>query len=164
VYCPRVSFGWQTAGFNTYGDGSDLHYAGIVRYGVGRGVVNVSRNMKVIEFRQHNGTLDGTKLKNWALLLHRLVSWAINDNHPNHNVDMRSQPPTLGGLLAYLAVGSDLRTALEERARHLGASSSWTCDVSHHYDARREYLLENPVAVATPTTSGWVITTAGSVA
>jgi hypothetical protein len=162
-YCPIVHFNWHTAGHNTYGQGDDVHYAGIVRYGVGRGVVNVSSSMKVIEFRQHNGTLDGNKLKNWALLLHRLVSWAINDNHPSHAVDMRTQPPTLGGLLAYLAVGSDLRTALEERARHVGASSSWTRDVSHHYEARREAGFE-PVAVASPTTSGWVVTTARSVA
>ena len=116
MYCPRVEYNWGTEGENTYGHGSDLHYSHIVSHGVGRGVVNVSSSMKVIEFRQHNGTLNGKNLKNFALLLHQLVSAAINQTAG----EMLDHEPTLAGLMDWLNIGSDLRTALAARAEALG--------------------------------------------
>ena len=135
-YCPRVEFGWGSDGANQFGQGSDTHYSHIVNYGVGRGVVNVSSDMSRIEFRQHNGTLNGANLKNWALLLHQLVSAAINRTAG----DMRAHEPTLHGLMAWLNVGSDLRTALETRAASLRERSTWVRDNSDMWDAHAAFI------------------------
>ncbi len=88
---------------------------------LGRGVLNYGHiwNKGVIEFRQHSGSLNGTKITNWALLCHKLLSWALNPEHPNHGVDVREYPPNLDGLINMTAVGSMLRDALEARHSEL---------------------------------------------
>tara|TARA_R100000388_G_scaffold94502_1_gene81989 strand:+ start:11662 stop:12741 length:1080 start_codon:yes stop_codon:yes gene_type:complete len=108
---------------NTFGTGKKSHYQQMLRYGVGRGAVNlqkVNEAASLIEFRQHNGSLNGDKIINFALLLNKLVSWAINDEHPNHGLDIRQFPPSLNGLLTMVNAGSDMRTALEARERQVG--------------------------------------------
>jgi len=108
---------------NTFGTGKKSHYQKMLRYGVGRGAVNlqkVNEEASLIEFRQHNGSLNGDKIINFALLLNKLCSWAINDEHPNHGVDIRQYAPNLNGLLTMVNAGSDMRTALEARERQVG--------------------------------------------
>ena len=122
TYCPRVRYTYQVP--NTYGTGTKAHYQNMMRNTVGRGVVNINKFMSkgIVEFRQHNGTLNGDKITNFALLLHKLISWAINDEHINNGCDIRSYPPTLNGLMDMVNVGSDLRTALLAREAEIGGT------------------------------------------
>ncbi len=75
--------------------------------------VNISsfRSAGIIEFRMHNGTLNGQKISNYAMLMHRLISWACNGN----DVDFRNFTPDFDGLCEMINVNSQLRTALEAR-------------------------------------------------
>ena len=145
-WCPDVHFGAYTDGVNRYGQGADTHNRGIMNYGAGRGVVHIKSRGKCIEFRQHNGTLNGNKLKNFASLVHRLCSWAINDNHANFNCDMRCFPPTFSGLMAFLNVGSDLTLALEQRVNQLIRAGSGVMRLgvaASHMDAQEHYIVEH---------------------
>tara|TARA_Y100001973_G_C5207316_1_gene342514 strand:- start:1010 stop:1999 length:990 start_codon:yes stop_codon:yes gene_type:complete len=119
-YAPRVRYSHLVP--NTYGTGTKTHYTQMMQRQVGRGVVNLGKFLEdgIIEFRQHNGSLNGEKITNFALLLHKLVSWAINDEHINNGCDIRSFPPTLNGLMNMVNVGSDLRTALLARQEEVG--------------------------------------------
>ncbi len=109
---------------NTFGTGKKSHYQYMMRRGVGRNspinLNKVNTRHALLEFRQHNGTLNGDKIVNFALLLNKLCSWAINDEHPNFGHDIRNYSPTLDSLLNMVNAGSDLRTALEARARQIG--------------------------------------------
>lgn len=129
----------------SYGQGDEAHYYDTVRYGLGRGVVNIGHwaSHGIIEFRQHSGSLDGQKVKNWALLLHRLVSWAINDNHENHGCDLRDFYPDLIGLLNMLQPGSELRTALMARAASVGTRGSQPVQ-GHSLTAHLNHIASNP--------------------
>ena len=91
---------------------------------VGRGVLNLNNffTAGVVEFRQHSATLDGHKIKNWALLCHKLLSWALNDAHINHGKDIRQYPPTLEGLLDCVNAGNMLIEACRVRKAELQAS------------------------------------------
>jgi len=91
---------------------------------VGRGVLNLNNffSAGVVEFRQHSATLDGHKIKNWALLCHKLLSWALNDAHINHGEDIRRYPPTLEGLLDCVNAGNMLWDACRARKVELQAS------------------------------------------
>lgn len=107
----RARMGWGTNPQSIY-------------HGISREAVNLRNFISsgIIEFRQHNGTLNGTKISNWANLMHSLLKVSINENHPNYRRDVRDFPPTLTGLLDYLCVGSTLRKALMDRAEEL---SGW---------------------------------------
>ncbi len=123
----------------------------VVRYGFNRGYLNIGSFVSkgIIEFRQHNGTLNRWKIYNWSLLLQRLVQWALNDRHTNHGCDLREFPPTLDGLMDMVAVGSDLRRALTERAEELASGMT---SGQNYYDERMEayeaYHLSTIVASA----------------
>ena len=119
-WCPRPNYTSSVP--NTYGQGTKTHYTQMMRFGVGRGVVNLGKfnSSGIIEFRQPNGSLNGNKIENLCLLLHKLCSWALNDEHVNNGCDIRSFPPTLNGLMNMLNVGSDLRTALLAREQEIG--------------------------------------------
>lgn len=124
---------------NMFGQQTVESAQNIVRYGVGRGYLNIGNfeGLGIIEFRQHNGTLNRWKIYNWSLLLQRLVQWAINDRHINHGCDIRNYAPTLHGLMEMLACGSDLRTALEARAEEVtGYSTGLPVAYFHGYEAR----------------------------
>lgn len=112
-YCPRPR---QT---QMYAVGTETHYTGVINRGVGRGTVNVAHFISrgIIEFRQHNGSLNGLKLQSFTQLLQKLISWAITDSGEHYGKDLRNFPPTLDGLCEMLGIGSDLRTTLEARAR-----------------------------------------------
>lgn len=107
---------------NTFGTGTKDHYQRMIQNGVGRGCVNLGGFVEhgVIEFRQHNGTLNGHDISNWAGLMQKLISWTVNDEHINNGCDIRSFPPTLNGLMDMLNIGSDLRTALLAREAKVG--------------------------------------------
>tara|TARA_R100000278_G_C5469312_1_gene163871 strand:- start:97 stop:1161 length:1065 start_codon:yes stop_codon:yes gene_type:complete len=118
-----VRVGYSSAIPNTYGTGTKAHYQQMMRFGVGRGAVNLEKintSAALIEFRQLNGTLNGDKVVNMALLLNKLCSFALNDEHVNFGVDIRQFPPSLNGLLTLVNAGSDLRTALEAREAEIG--------------------------------------------
>lgn len=85
----------------------------------GRGQVNIQASKGLIEFRNHNGTLNRNKIYSWALLLDKLVSWGTTQEHENFGCDLREFAPTFEGLMAMLKVGSDLRRALESRRLEL---------------------------------------------
>jgi len=107
---------------NTFGTGTKSHYSKMMQHLVGRGCVNLSGFAAhgIIEFRQHNGTLNGDDISNWAGLIQKLISWAINDEHINNGCDIRSFPPTLNGLIEMSNIGSDLKTALLAREEKVG--------------------------------------------
>jgi len=109
----------------------------LVERGVGRGYLNIGSFLSkgIIEFRQHNGTLNRWKIYNWSLLLQRLVQWAVNDRHVNFGADLRDFAPTLEGLMDLTACGSDLRSALEARANEL--------DLVHIDDEGRHHYRAN---------------------
>lgn len=109
----------------------------VVERGVGRGVLNLSGFLSkgIIEFRQHNGSLNRWKIYNWSLLLQRMVQWAISDRHINHGDCLLHYPPTFEGMLDCFAVGSDLRTALTARKDSLEAvPASWGESRMIHYE------------------------------
>lgn len=90
----------------------------LLRNGIGRGVLNIGNftSNGTIEFRQHNGTLNGAKITNWALLCGRIVSWATTQEHPNFAKDLRNFTPDLDGLMNCLNLGTELRRDLTARA------------------------------------------------
>lgn len=90
-----------------------------IRNGVGRCSVNIQADKGLIEFRNHNGTLNRNKIYSWALLLDKLVSWGTTQEHENFGCDLRKFPPTFEGLMNMLKVGSDLRASLEARRLEL---------------------------------------------
>lgn len=59
----------------------------------GRGVFNTLNYTTngTVEFRQHGGSLNGTKLENWSKLMSKIVGWAINENHPNHRTHFSAE-------------------------------------------------------------------------
>lgn len=135
-YCPRVRY--TSAVPNTYGQGTKNHYTEMMARKVGRGVVNINKFIShgIVEFRQHNGSLNGEKIINFALLLHKLISWAVNDEHINNGCDIRSYPPTLNGLMDMLNIGSDLKTALLAREEEIG-------ETGHQVNTMQEWSIHN---------------------
>ena len=87
----------------------------------GRGAVNLRsfQTSGIIEFRQHNGTLDGQKIGNWAQLMHRILSVTMNENHPSYGVDVRHYTPDFEGLMYYLRVPATLQRAFQARREEL---------------------------------------------
>jgi len=116
--------------YTTYGMGTGEHYNRMVSSGVGRGTVNIGHfaSKGVIEFRQHNGSLNGLKMMAWTQLLTKLISWSINENGVNFGKDLRTFEPSFSGLMEMLNVGSDLRTTLESRV----ASTRGFVNSNHH--------------------------------
>ena len=111
---------------------------------VGRGVLNLNNffTTGVVEFRQHSATLDGHKIKNWALLCHKLLSWALNDAHINHGKDVRQYPPTLEGLLDCVNAGNMIIDACRVRKTELEASRYYQSVEVHarHQVAHQHYI------------------------
>ena len=135
-WCPRPEYTYQVP--NTYGQGTKTHYTQMMSRRVGRGCVNLNKFLSkgIIEFRQPSGSLNGDKIVNFALFLHKLVSWAINDEHVNNGCDIRSFPPSLNGLMEMLNIGSDLRTALAARAEEIGTRG-------HQVNTMQEWSIHN---------------------
>lgn len=102
----------------SFGTRSQSDAQHLIRCGVGRGILNISNfdTNGTIEFRQHNGTLDGHKITTWALLLGRVVAWATTQEHLNFAKDLRNFTPDLNGLIELLNLGSDLVRDLTARA------------------------------------------------
>jgi hypothetical protein len=94
-----------------------------LRHEPGRGAVNLQsfHTAGIIEFRQHNGTLNGQKIGNWAQLMHRILSVTMNENHESYGVDVRHYTPDLEGLMAYLRVPVTLQRAFQARREELGS-------------------------------------------
>jgi len=102
---------------NSFGLATKSKAQDVVRHGVGRGVLNIAnfQTYGSIEFRQHNGTLNGHKITTWAKLMHRLVSWACTQEHPNFKCDLRNFSPDFYGLMSMLQVNDELLRALVAR-------------------------------------------------
>lgn len=131
----------------------------LLRYGIGRGVLNIGNftSNGTIEFRQHNGTLNGAKITNWALLCGRIVSWATTQEHPNFAKDLRNFTPDLAGLMDLLNLGTELRRDLTARAQE---TTGWMPNNRHaqaYIEFQQGLGLE---AIANPP-AGWVSTTGG---
>lgn len=109
-YCYRPSF----RNGNRFGVAAKSHYLANLHRMCDRGAVNLYNfsGSGIIEFRMHNGTTNGNKFTTWALFNHKILSWCINSSPE----DFRNYPPTLDGLMNMINVGSDLRTALVQRA------------------------------------------------
>lgn len=128
---PRMD---RVAGTWANPDISDDEILSAVRQGFGRGHVNVRKfwTHGLIEFRQHNGTLNGRKIQNWTNLLHQLLKWAINDNHVNHRRHFTDFSPDLDGLLQMVAPGRNLEAALRARAAEIEATGRNWHNETHH--------------------------------
>lgn len=90
-----------------------------------RGAVNLKIRRGCVEFRMHNGTLNGEKLINWIDLNHCVLKWAMNDNHPNFHRSVREFTPDLMGLLDMVGAGTVLKNKLLARAAELNHNPSW---------------------------------------
>ena len=142
----------------------DFVHAGIrPMFTLGRGALNFNNlwSSGVVEFRQHNGTLDGNKIVNWALLCHKLLSTSINDEHIHNRVDVRNFTPNLEGLLEYVNAGSDLQTALFARQDEVRSSQyymkRWDNGSDHfntedayncYQNARSQHTDEDPSTIS----------------
>ena len=117
---------------------------------LGRGALNFGNlwDSGVIEFRQFNGSLNGNNIVNWALLCHKLLSCAINDEHINNRTDVRNFTPNLNGLLEYVNAGSDLATALYARQDAVRRSEYYNLrwnNESDHFNTHDAYIaFQNP--------------------
>lgn len=150
---PTQSYGVpRVRGMNLWGVASPGQAQSRSR-GVGRGVVNVNNfsSNGTIEFRQHQGTMNGHKIEAWALLMQRLVAWAVRTAVGTDGYDVRQHEPTFDGLMEMLTVGSDLRARLvSRRAQVLNSRYDWF--PTHHYAemwaAREDWATENAGGVA----------------
>ena len=112
----------------------------------GRGAVNLQsfQTSGIIEFRQHNGTLDGQKIGNWAQLMHRILSVTMNENHPSYGVDVRSYTPDFEGLMAYLNVPVTLQRAFRARRAELDYGFKPTREnapwLASFWEAREQFI------------------------
>lgn len=97
--------------------------------------VNIAsfRSSGIIEFRMHNGTLNGQKISNYAMLQHRLISWACN----SESVDFRNFSPDFDGLCEMINVNAQLKSALAERI----AETADYCWDSRDNDILEEYEI-----------------------
>lgn len=131
---------------NSFGLGSDIHYKDMVRFGVGRGCVNIAgyASKGIIEFRQHSGTVNGFKIETFALLLHRLVSWAMNDNHVNHGCNLLEFTPDVAGLLSMVDAGSDLATRVWNRHAEINHDRM---PINNFMQSHRDYMGNNQEVV-----------------
>tara|TARA_R110002012_G_scaffold309294_1_gene516220 strand:- start:481 stop:1410 length:930 start_codon:yes stop_codon:yes gene_type:complete len=145
-YCDRVR------GNNYFGIATPVQAQRRAR-GVGRGVVNVGNFTAngTIEFRQHNGTLNGHKIESWALLCQRLVAWAVRTAVGSDGYDVRQHEPTFDGLMEMLRVGSDLKARLVARREQV-LNSRYNWFPVHHYaemwSAREAWTISNAGGVA----------------
>jgi hypothetical protein len=138
-YCRRIQE--NQARFNVHEDYETRSFS------FGRGVFNTLNYTTngTVEFRQHGGSLNGTKLENWAKLMSKIVGWAINENHPNHRTPFNAQgvwtlPETeftvsdevnvLKILCNYLNVEPAHKRALVNRADELGFDSILAANVA----------------------------------
>ena len=142
IYTGRPRIGTMT--FNNIESNADYG-----RLAFGRGHVNIGKFWRagIIEFRAHNGTLNGHKIETWALLHHQLMAWAVNTNHPNYAADLRNYTPDIQGLLECLNVGSDLVTRCMNRAsevaqNHRMPESQYWRDYSRHQLMARDEVRE----------------------
>jgi hypothetical protein len=64
--------------------------------------VNLSKfaSSGVVEFRQHAGSLNGKKLREWGNLMHALLRFVVNEEHAHK--DASNYPATLQGMAACL--------------------------------------------------------------
>ena len=140
AFCDLVSKSRRDNGFclrphmrngQKFGIGTKSHYQSNLHRMTGRGAVNLGNfaGSGLIEFRMHNGTLNSTKITNWALLHHQLISWACNTDP----VDFRNHSPDLTGLLEMLNVGSDLKTALILRASETLPTDGVSMNIHNSY-------------------------------
>lgn len=85
-----------------------------------RDAININKfaTSGLIEFRQHQGTLNGEKITAWAKLLTGLFHFALNENHPNYGKDLREFPPTFEGMLECLNIKVQTARVLRERKAH----------------------------------------------
>tara|TARA_R100000951_G_C2653280_1_gene185226 strand:+ start:11902 stop:12846 length:945 start_codon:yes stop_codon:yes gene_type:complete len=113
-YCKRP-LGTYDSRINRFGIAAKSYYQDKLRSMTSGkySAVNISsfRSAGIIEFRMHNGTLNGQKISNYAMLMHRLISWACNAD----DVDFRNFSPDFDGLCRMINVNAQLRTALEAR-------------------------------------------------
>ena len=121
-YCYRI------AGNQMHYNNHEMYETSAFRFG--RGVLNAGNYTTngTIEFRQHSGSLNGSKLETWAKLLSKIVGWAINENHPNHfrtfpfpTVTSTGSNALLLAMCDYLNIEPAHKRKLLNRAVELGA-------------------------------------------
>lgn len=92
----------------------------IQRKSLSRDAFNINKfsTSGLIEFRQHQGTLNGEKITAWCKLLTGLFHWALNENHPNYGKDLREFEPSFEGMLECLNIKVQTARVLRERKAH----------------------------------------------
>jgi len=151
TYAQPIDFPRATP--QSFGTRSQTDAKGLLLRGIGRGVLHLGNFNQYgsIEFRQHNGTLNGHKITNWALLVGRLVSWAITDAHPNFAKDLRNFSPDLNGLMELLNLGTELRRDLTARASQ---TTGWMPDNRY----AQAYMDFQQGLAGTEYLGGWIAT------
>ena len=72
-----------------------------------------------MEFRQHQGTMNGTKLAGWIRLNHKIITQFINDG-ASAGTNPMGQTSDYAGMCVALGLGPQLRAYIEERMVNFG--------------------------------------------
>ena len=72
-----------------------------------------------MEFRQHQGTMNGAKLANWIRLNHKIISQFVNDNM-SAGTDPMGQSADFGGFCVALDLGDELKQYMIDRMVKFG--------------------------------------------
>ena len=66
--------------------------------------INLSKfyDYGVVEFRQHAGSLNATKLREWGNFLHQLIRFSVNEEH--RHKEAHHYPPTFEGMVQCLGL------------------------------------------------------------
>ena len=72
-----------------------------------------------MEFRQHQGTMNGAKLANWIRLNHKIISQFVNDNM-SAGTNPMGQSADFGGFCVALDLGEELKQYMIDRMVNFG--------------------------------------------
>lgn len=147
---------WYGTCQQSFGTRSQHEAKVLLNQGIGRNILNIQNfsSNGTVEFRQHNGTTNGKKITNWALLCGRIVSWAITDAHPNFAKDLRNFTPDLNGMFDCLNLGTELRRDLSARASE---TTGWMPS-NRYAQAFIEYQQGLGLEAIANAPAGWVST------
>ena len=156
-YAQGIEYGYGSE--QSFGVRSQEAGKTLLANGINRGALNIGNftSNGTVEFRQHNGTLNGAKITNWALLCGRIVSWATTQEHPNFAKDLRNFTPDLAGLMDCLNLGTELRRDLTTRA---GETRGWMPN-NRYAQAYIEFQQGLGLEAIANAPAGWVSTTGG---
>lgn len=75
----------------------------------------------VVEFRQHQGTLNGKKIREWANFTYRIISFAVNEEF--NGIDFNEYPQTFEGMIECLQMNDAQKAYWSARIRQLNRNT-----------------------------------------